>query len=426
MMTMTRRVQPYRRVVEVTAALLFLLVPFFSVGGDGVLRFDVTRMQLHLAGKVIPVEHLFIFLTAIFCITFFFMLLTQWFGRVWCGWMCPQTVVCDFTRYIDRLKKKGSGKKLLLYLTLLPISVLLAAVTVWYFVSPYEFFERLGQGALTDWESGSWIVLTVIIFFNFALIRRRLCATVCPYGMMQNLLFDDFTLIIGLDPQREKECIDCLRCVQVCPVGIDIRTGLSSTCIACAECVDACASVMKKLKKKSLINYMFGYGKQRKWLRPATWISGTAALFFTGLFLVSLYAMNPFDLEVYPDAGFRPRMNAANNRMINAYDIKIKNHRTGPVDVELSIVGLSGKQYTIEPHRRFHVQGRDTYKGRVFLLLDPELLAKRSILLMTVKVTAAAEDGAEIYSSNEIGFRRPLDRKKQKRKRMPAQGRHSQ
>jgi cytochrome c oxidase accessory protein FixG len=414
MMTMTPRVQPYRRVVEVAGALLFLLVPFVSFGGDGLLRFDVSRMQFHLAGKVIPVEHLFIFLAAIFCVIFFFMLLTQWFGRIWCGWLCPQTVICDLTSHIDRIKKKTAGKTLLLYLTLLPISALLAVVTVWYFVSPYDFIQRLGRGGLTGWESGSWMVLTVVIFFNFALIRRRLCATVCPYGMMQNLLFDDNTLIIGLDPKREKECIDCLRCVQVCPVGIDIRAGLSSACIACAECVDACAAVMKGLKKKSLINYMFGFHNRKKWLRPATWISGTAALFSLGLFLASLSAMTPFDLEIYPDHGFRPRMNASNNRMVNGYDLKIKNHQSHLVEVELSVAELPAAQYAIEPDRRFRVRGRETYNGKVFLLLDPGLLAKRSVLLLTIKGTAAAADGADISSSTEISFRRPFKRKKEK------------
>lgn len=435
-MTTSIRIQSLRRIVEITAALLFLSIPFITLKGDSLLRFDIPSLRFFFFGKAIPIEYFFMVLTLTLLLIFLFMWLTQTFGRIWCGWLCPQTIVSDFTAFIDKnegkglksgraeepksgekkktgMKKKGTGKKIANSAVLVPVSGLLAAASIWYFVSPYDFLQRLGQGSLTGVETGFWITLTIIIFLNFAFLRRRFCASICPYGMMQSLLFDEHTLIIGLDPEREQECIKCLNCVKTCPTHIDIRDGQNNACIACARCVDACAGVMHKLKKKTLIDYMFGYDKKKKWLRPATIISSLATLFFLGLFVLTLMGMKPFQLEVFPSQSFYPRMNNSGDRMVNGYQVKIKNHRNKAVTVELSVQGLDNHPYSIEPGTRFSVKGRDTLTTDIFLLIPAHLMEKKPLLSLSMK--SVSLENNEISSEYDISFRRPFKRIRKKK-----------
>lgn len=441
-MTIFKRIQPLRRIVEISAVLLFLGIPFITLNGHSLLRFDIPSLRLFMFGKIIPIEYFFVVLTLILLVIFFLMWLTQSFGRIWCGWLCPQTIVSDLTTFIDNKKKtinkrmgdeaanptvqnlrKNQNKSWLnqvfAYIVLVPVSVLLAAASIWYFVSPYDFFQRLGEGNLSSVESGFWMVLSIIIFLNFAFIRRRFCASICPYGMMQSLLFDEHTLIVGLDPDRAQECIKCLRCVNVCPTGIDIRDGLNNACIACARCVDACAGVMQKLKKKTLIDYMFGYGKQKKWLRPATLISGIATLFFLVLFIFSLMGMKPFELEVFPSQYFNPRLNTTGDQIINGYQIKIKNHHNNAITVELSIDGLGDQPYSIQPATRFTVKSQQTVASDIFLLIPGHLMEKKPLLSLLMKAETVVKQSKEDSASSTyaISFRRPFKRIKKKKQR---------
>ncbi|MBI4849350.1 MAG: 4Fe-4S binding protein [Nitrospirae bacterium] len=224
-MTKIKRIQPWRRVVEAAQAFLIVGLPFLKIEGESALRFDIPSLRLHFFRASIWMEEFFIVLIGIIFLTFLIVFITLMFGRIWCGWLCPQTVIVDFTRFVDKTKSKGPAYKLGSYPAMFLISVLVAANLMWYFVSPYEFIPEVMEGNLGSVTWGFWLVLTGILSLNFILLRHRFCATVCPYAKLQSVLFDKKTLVVSFDPRRKEECMKCMACVSTCPVGIKTKKG---------------------------------------------------------------------------------------------------------------------------------------------------------------------------------------------------------
>jgi polyferredoxin len=148
-------------------------------------------------------------------------------------------------------------------------------------------------------------------------------------------MFDNKTLVISLDPRRKEECMKCMACVRACPVGIDIREGLSSACINCAECVDACAEMMEHRQKKSLIGYFFGLpGGTGRLLRQNAVITGSAAGAFLVFLLFLSFSRLSIDMTILPNYASPPRI-TGEKTAVNSYVLSVKN--TGKSDTELSI-----------------------------------------------------------------------------------------
>ena len=223
-------------------------------------------------------------------------LVTALFGRVWCGWGCPQTVYLELVfRPIERRleRTKLRGRAAIRWAIYGAISLALANVFLAYFVG----VDRLGQwmlGSPLDHPAGFATVLGVaaLVLFDFGYFREQTCIVACPYGRLQSVLLDKQSLIVGYDARRGEpraqpkkrlpvigdrgDCVDCSACVAVCPTGIDIRHGLQMECIGCAQCIDACDTVMDRLgKPRGLIGYTSQdqlAGKPRRTVRPRTLI----------------------------------------------------------------------------------------------------------------------------------------------------------
>ncbi len=324
-----------RWITEIFQAVLIIGLPFLRVGGESALRFDLPTLRLHVFGCTIWMHEFFMVLVAAIFFTLFIVLVTLLFGRVWCGWLCPQTVLVDFTAFADRARTRGILYRAASVAGTLAVSVIVAASLIWYFVSPYEFIPALVLGKLGATTTGFWIVLSVIIFFNYAVLRHKWCATVCPYAKMQSVLFDRSTLIIELNPKREQECINCMSCVRVCPTGIDIRKGLDAACINCAECIDACAGVMGRFNKKGLIRYAFGSGGGNPLLRQNVYIVGVFLLLFLVLSMHLSLARTGINVTVLPHM-MEPRI-TKDGRVINAYILSVQNTLSEPVDLTVTV-----------------------------------------------------------------------------------------
>jgi len=334
-MTKTRKIQPWRRFAEVSQAVVVIGLPFLTIKGESAVRFDVPDLQLHFFGSIIWMEEFFIVLIALIFLSLLIILITISLGRIWCGWMCPQTVISDITAFVERTWKKGIAGKCVAYGTVVLISVLIAANLIWYFVSPYEFFPRLIEGDLSNILWGFWTVLTVILALNFIFLRQTFCATVCPYAKLQGTLFDNRTLLVAFDPRRREECIECMACVNTCPVGIDIRSGTHAACIHCAECIDKCAKIMEPRQKKSLIGYFFGQpGVEGRLVRQNVVLIGSVTAAFLAFLLYLLIARKPLDMTVLPNYSFQPRTNV-HGGVVNSYIISIRNR--GRDDEELTV-----------------------------------------------------------------------------------------
>ncbi len=332
-----KSIQGWRRLVRILHSLLLPGIPFLRINNESALRFDIPSLRLHFFGTTLWMDEFFIVLVATLFLTFLIVFVTVMFGRIWCGWLCPQTVLTELTESIERTYRKGIMNQIWGYLWAALLSIIVGASLIWYFVSPYEFLGRLLKWNLGSIIWGFWIVLTGILFLDLIFLRRRFCATVCPYAKMQGMLFDSKTLTIAFDTKRQDECMDCRACVQVCPVQIDIRQGANIACIQCAKCVDKCGDIFRRKDKKGLINYFWGGpATEGSIIRQNAIITGVLTV-VSLLFLIYLGGTRaPFEITILPETGFQPRF-SANNELINSFVVSIENRKNQDETIHIDV-----------------------------------------------------------------------------------------
>lgn len=246
----TPRIAPKRKLVQWLSTLLLLGIPFVRAGGESLLRLDAASRTLFFFGATVRIEEFYLFLLAVLILVFGFLFTTMVFGRVWCGWLCPQTAVTDLAEFIDRQADSLLPGKflpaLVKQLCYLLLSFTVAANLVWYFIPPAEFFPRLLGGEIGMVAGITLVSVFLLLYFDLVLVRRVFCKTVCPYGRLQLLTMDRNTLTLEFDVALKDACIRCGACERACPMGIDIKDGLQIECINCGRCLDACRGVMEK------------------------------------------------------------------------------------------------------------------------------------------------------------------------------------
>lgn len=297
-----------RKAVRLILLAAFLALPFLKIGSESAFRFDVATLRLHAFGATIWMQDFFLVLIALFALVFAAIFLSIKFGRLWCGWACPQTVLLDLTALIG---KRGASFAAALpgYLTALLLSAAVSAATIGYFVSPYDLgaLFRTG-GSSVSLVVGIWAVFAIVLLLDLTLLRRGFCAKVCPYAKLQGVLFDERTLVVAFDGNRSGECMKCSACVKACPMGVDIREGSQIECIHCAECVDACTEKMAKRSRPSLVNYSRGFiplgGGEgqgaRGGVRVPLLISGALTAAFLALLVFLFASRPPFEATLHP------------------------------------------------------------------------------------------------------------------------------
>ena len=280
-----------RRIVAYLLIVIYSALPWITINGKPAMLLDVVQRRFTFFGKTfLPTDTLLLALLLIILFIAIF-LITALFGRVWCGWACPQTVYLEFLyRPIEFLLEGTPGKKkpkkfkglrkVLRIVIYFVISLHLAQTFISYFVGAENVADWI-WGAPTNHPVAFAIVavLTGLMMFDFTYFREQVCCVVCPYARMQSALLDKDSLIVTYDKNRGEprgkkkrvkeaeatgdislpqlgDCIDCTMCVQTCPTGIDIRDGLQLECIGCAQCIDACNTVMEKIgRAPNLIKY---------------------------------------------------------------------------------------------------------------------------------------------------------------------------
>lgn len=303
------RLGPKRRAFQWATSLTILLIPYFQWNGHSLLRLDFSSLSLHLFGQVLRVDELYLVLLFSLAFGLAFLLATLVFGRVWCGWACPQTTLSDLAEWLARRlglkitdgKLHGPPvKRLMAHVGYLLLALLVGANLVWYFVEPPRFFsELLGQKL----HFGAWITLisvTVVVYLDFALIRRVMCRDFCPYGRFQTVLVDPGTLTLHLPDSEKPRCIECGACVRSCPMEIDIRRGYQVECINCGRCLDACREVMTRRMQPGLIRYSFGLANDgwRSLLNPRTLLLAGAMLILLVILTTAAYHKPQANLTV--------------------------------------------------------------------------------------------------------------------------------
>jgi cytochrome c oxidase accessory protein FixG len=358
-MTSSGGFRRWRRAAFAAQAALVLGLPFVRVGGESALRFDVPSLTLHAFGAALQIDELFLVLLFLLAATAAFGLATVLLGRVWCGWACPQAVLAEATEpVVPRRARPPKGRAPLgavaargvKLCALAAVSTIVAANLLWYFVPPQEFLRRAADGALGPVLGGSWAALAAILFLDLALLRHRFCATVCPYAKLQGALFDRQTLVVAYDARRGAECIDCRACVRACPTGIDIRDGLQTACIACAQCADACGPILARLGRRNLVGYSFGEpGTPRRLVRPGTVAAAALTALALGAAGVAAAGREPFDLSATVAPGSTGRL-TPDGRTVNALEIGLTNRGPRALDVALDLTA-GGAPATLQPAR---------------------------------------------------------------------------
>lgn len=367
------------------------------MAGESAFRFDIPTLTLFVLGSRIAMDEFFIVLVSVLFLSFLIIFVTILWGRIWCGWLCPQTVISDITRFADRFGALPSLKKLGVILVIILISCILSAVILWYFVSPYDFIRQFLSGNLGAVAGWSWFILSALTAINFLFIRRRFCATVCPYAKMQGTLYDDQTLIITMDPQRRDECMRCDACVRTCPVDIDIRKGLQAACINCTECIDACADRMGRRHKSSLIRYRYGIkGTAVQFFRKGVLFSLTGTVLFL-ILLLYLTAVHPqLDFVIMPDSRSAPRR-SSDGHLVNVYILALTNRSNTEMNLIVQGSGKSGSFQALPARLRIPAHGYE----RIILTMrkTDELQAFSDPIPITITLVKES-DGMAVAQQN--------------------------
>ena len=292
-----------RAIVGILLIPAYVLPPYISINGFPAVFFDFEHRQVHLFGLTFLSQDFWLVFFLITGLGFTLFFVTALWGRVWCGWACPQTVFIEqIFRRIERLIEGDAPARRALdkspwtpekfarrgtkYFIFFLIALAISHIFIAYFVSIHGLFLMMHSSPSENWGLFLFaFAMTGALLFDFVWFREQFCIVLCPYGRLQSVLIDDDSVIIGYDKIRGEPrgktttpgagaCVDCHRCVTVCPVGIDIRQGLQIECIGCSNCVDACDQVMDKLKRpRGLIRYDSAHGfdgKKTKIIRPRT------------------------------------------------------------------------------------------------------------------------------------------------------------
>ena len=369
--------------------LVFYGLPWLEWGQRQMVLFDLGARRFYIFGLVLYPQD-FIYLTGLLIISALSLFLfTAVAGRLWCGFACPQTVYTEIFMWIEhkiegdrsaRLRLDNSPwtfekirKKFLKQF----IWIAVAAWTGFTFVGFFVPIRELGGELLA--LQGSWQIFWVL-FYGFAtygnagFMREQVCKYMCPYARFQSAMFDKDTLIVSYDPERGEprgprvktvdhkakglgDCIDCTLCVQVCPVGIDIRKGLQYECIGCGLCVDACNTVMDKMNyPRGLIRYSTQNGVLNRWshsqilrhvLRPRVLIYTAVLVALCLGMLASLTTRTPLKVDIVRDRAALSRI-VAGGKLENVYRLQIMNATETAQRYRISATGLDSLEVASE------------------------------------------------------------------------------
>jgi cytochrome c oxidase accessory protein FixG len=413
--SITGRFTTLRRWTFLALHLVLFVSPWIMVKGYPLLLIDIPARRVFFFGGNFTASDSFFFLLLMLFLAFSLFFFTALWGRIWCGYACPQTVFLEtWIRPLEiwiegdrtqRKRRDGRGwtfdrvwRKGAKWLAFLAVSLLLGMAIVSLFVPARELWT-LKAGPLAYAFVG---IFTFLWYWDFTWFREQFCNFLCPYARFQSALTDDETLLIGYDPNRgeprggkeaaaDGRCIACNKCVVVCPQGIDIRDGFQLECIQCARCIDACVSVMDKLGHRTLVEYTSlaeSEGKVvRRW-RPRTMIYGgllASLLLFGGFLLVQRV---PFEATVNRVPGSLFTLDP-DGFVRNTYLLQITNNKPGNEAVEYAVTveGLDGAEVLF---RNVTLAANETRTLPLIVRLPQEQEMQRTI---PIEVRVVSPDG---------------------------------
>ncbi|TDF36566.1 cytochrome c oxidase accessory protein CcoG [Alteromonadaceae bacterium M269] len=419
---------------------LFVILPWIQFNGHQAILLDIGAQRFNIFGLTLWPQDLtllaWIFIVAAFALFF----VTTFAGRVWCGFMCPQTtwtfIYIWFEEQIEGSRNKRIKlderpmdfdkfwRKLLKHLAWVATALLTALVFVGYFTPIEVLFVEFFTGEAPFWATFSVIFFTFCTYGNAGWMREIMCTHICPYARFQSAMFDKDTLTVAYNAKRgekrgprsrkmtkeqlqQKElgdCIDCNLCVQVCPTGIDIRNGLQYECINCGACVDACNGVMDKMNyEKGLISFTSEHqlaGGTTKVMRPKLVGYAVVLAVMVGLLVLEIATRIPLEVDIIRDRGALSR--ETNDGLIeNVYTLKILNKSQLKSIYEISILGLPGHRFSGES--LVTVEGGEAFSVPISVAIDERELDE-TITNIKIKVAGSDTQGTPVEVEEPTTF----------------------
>jgi cytochrome c oxidase accessory protein FixG len=358
-----------RTFASIVYLIIFFTLPWIKMNGEPFIMINVLKRKFIIFGQIFGPQDFFIFALAMITFVVFIILFTSIFGRIFCGWACPQTIFMEMVfrkieYWIDgdsnkqqQLKampwnafkiRKRAIKIIVFYL----ISFIIANYFMAYLISMDEVLRYVHEGIGAHASTFiALLIFTSIFFFVYYWFREQVCIVVCPYGRLQGVLLDKNSIVVAYDyvrgeprgkvsEEKTGDCIDCKACVRVCPTGIDIRNGTQLECINCTACIDACDEIMEAVDRpKQLIRYASenNIAKKEK-LKITTRIKGYSFLLLaiaSALFIM-LATRDAVDITILRTQGMIYQ-SLPNGYIGNLYSARMFNKTHKDIEVSLSI-----------------------------------------------------------------------------------------
>ena len=401
----------YRKYVSYALLTFLFAAPFIKFGGNQFLMFNILERRFNIFSFPFWPQDLHLFVIIMIIGVVFVVFFTVAFGRIFCGWICPQTIFMEmvFRRieyWIDgdrgkqiRLSKmpwnaEKIRKRILKWTVFFIISFLIANVFLAYLIGSDRLINYVTGGPFSNVSTLiSLLIFTGVFYFVFAWFREQVCIIACPYGRLQGVLLDNKSIVVAYDHKRgEKEagrakfkknedrpstgkgdCIDCFQCVHVCPTGIDIRNGTQLECVNCTACIDACNHMMESVNlPKGLIRYASedNIEKKAKFKFGPRLKGYTAVLFILISVLVGmLFLRNDVEANIlrlpgqlYEHKGETIISNVFTYKLVNKTTQKIKN-------VKFRLISHKG-EIKVVSHEKFEIPEQGLAEGTLFIEID--------------------------------------------------------
>ncbi len=401
----------YRKVVSYLLLAFLFSAPFIKVKGNQFLLFNVLERKFHIFGFPFWPQDFHLVVISMIIGVIFVALFTVAYGRLFCGWFCPQTIFLEmvFRRieyWIDgdrgaqmRLDKAPWNgvkirKRLLKWSLFFLISFLIANVFLAYLIGSDKLLRYIQDGPMSHLGTViPLVIFTGVFFWVFTWFREQVCIIACPYGRLQGVLLDNKSIVVAYDHKRGEaeqgrkkfrknedrtalgfgDCIDCFQCVHVCPTGIDIRNGTQLECVNCTACIDECDTIMDKIgKPKGLIRYASEEEIQEDVpFRFTTRMAGysTVLTVLIGVLITMLFLRNDIEANILRLPG-QLYERKENNIISNVYTYKLVNKTTENIEqVRFELMSHPG-QITLVSNTQFTVPAQELAEGTLFIEIN--------------------------------------------------------
>ncbi len=396
----------WRYIVGFFLLAFFFTAPFIRIHGQPLLLLNFIEREIVLLGVRFWPQDFHLFFLAMISLMVFIILFTVTFGRLFCGWACPQTIFMELIfRRIEywiegdayrqkQLAKQpwNAGKifkKSIKHLVFFTIAFIIGNYFLMYIIGSEAWFTLITDDPSKHIAGlAGMFVFSGIFYFIFSWFREQVCTIVCPYGRLQGVLLDRNSIVISYDykrgeprgtffkgEDRQKEgkgsCINCTQCVQVCPTGIDIRNGTQLECINCACCIDACNAMMVATNQPTgLIRYAseksIAEGTKVKF-NARTLAYSAVLIILLGVFTYSITARKPIEATILRAPGMLYQ-EPAPGKLSNLYNMKLVNKTSNDLPVDLRILSHSGEIQIIG--NSITVKKQTVGESVFFLVLD--------------------------------------------------------